>query len=162
MDKLDIADRYLNEWTKTQLMIWREQIERLGVIRSGYLHESFNSMITGNMASTPTITMRFAEYGIYQSCGTGYGYRHENGGDLEFLDDDYRRENRLDIPRKVGPAWGGYMTSGEPRKRRDWFSPKLYGSLMAMREDLAQILGQQGCYAICDALVDRHAAITGQ
>lgn len=58
------------------------------------------------------------------------------------------------MQRKVGPAWGGYMTSGKPRKRRDWFSRKLFMSVIALREDLARITGEQAAMIICNALHD--------
>ncbi len=154
-------DRYTEEWTRMMLTIWREAIERLRVMRTGRLHESFTSAIS-DAAEGKTIEMKFVNYGIYQALGTGYGYSNRaggNAGSLEFLDPGYRREHRLDRPRKVGPAWGGGMTSGHPRKRRDWLSKKLYMSLMAMKEDLARITGEVCVQEIKQALLDaRNAA----
>ncbi len=46
------------------------------------------------------------------------------------------------------------MTSGKPRKRRDWFSRKLFMSVIALREDLARITGEQAAMIICNALHD--------
>ncbi len=154
-------DRYAEEWTRMMLTIWREAIERLRIYRSGGLHESFSSAIN-DAAEGKTIEMKFVRYGIYQALGTGYGYRSQaqgNAGNLEFLDAGYRREHRLDRPRRVGPAWGGYMASGKPRKRRDWLSRKLYASIMAMKEDLARITGEACVQEIKRALLDaRNAA----
>ena len=98
------------------------------------------------------IVMQFAQYGVYQALGVGYGYIHSNGGDLPFLGAAYRQEHRLNEPRKRGPAWGGGYTSGEPRQRRDWITPRLYGSVMKMAEVMAQMTGQMGVAMVCDAL----------
>lgn len=159
MDKVRDVDRYVDAWTRTQLEIWREKIERMHIVRSGSLHESFRQSVS-SVAQGTTIVMKFLEYGIYQAAGTGRGYVRDNGGDLPFLDASYRSEHRLDIPRKVGPAWGGYMTSGKPRERRDWFSKKLYMSVMAMTEDMARILGENAAHIVCDNLENAHSALT--
>lgn len=153
------ADRYIDAWTREQLLIWRERLERLGVIRTGALHQSFKSAIQQEADGT-TITMKFLQYGIYQALGVGRGYAHGNGGDLPFLRKDYREENRLNKPRKVGPAWGGYMTSGKPRKARDWYTRKLFMSTRAMVEDLARICEEYSVQAVCEALNDPRAALT--
>lgn len=142
-----------------QIRIWQEKIERMKIVRSGALHESFKDSITQTAEGT-TISMKFHRYGIYQALGVGYGYRHDNGGDLPFLGKEYRAEHGLDKPRKVGPAWGGYKTSGKPRKKRDWYSKKLYMSTMAMVEDMARILGEEATSVICEQLIDTRAALS--
>lgn len=158
MAELDDVGKYVDEWTKTQVLIWREKIERMGVVRSGALHQSFSETVQ-HASSGSTITMKFLRYGIYQSLGVGYGYAHDNGGDLPFLGRDYRKEHGLDKPRKVGPAWGGYKTSGKPRVARDWYSKKLFMSTMAMVEDLARILGEEAVRVVCDNLQDVRSAL---
>lgn len=162
MDQLKDLNLYLDEWTKTQIEIWREKIERMGIVRSGALHQSFRDTVQHINAGggIATITMRFARYGIYQSLGVGRGYARDNGGDLPFLDKQYRHEHGLDKPRRVGPAWGGYLTSGQPRKARDWYSKKLYMSTMAMVEDLARILGESTAQVVCDSLADTRSALS--
>lgn len=150
---------YINAWTRKQFEIWKEKIERLGIVDTGALHESFRSSIQDTADGT-SIIMRFLQYGIYQALGVGYGYEHDNCGDLAFLNPDYRRENRLDRRRKVGPAWGGRKTSGKPRERRDWYAKKLYMSTMAMVEDMARIRGEQAVRVICDQLLDTRSALT--
>ncbi|MEG2599030.1 MAG: hypothetical protein RSA66_06120 [Muribaculaceae bacterium] len=138
--------------------IWREKIERLKVVRSGALHQSFNGDL--DFASTgSTIKMKFLAYGIFQAAGVGNGYVSKNGGDLPFLGENYRKDHGLNIPRKVGPAWGGYLTSGKIRKPRDWFNPKLYGSVMVLKETMAHMCGEQASAIICDALHDSHGAL---
>lgn len=152
------AQKYIDEWTRVQIQIWQEKIERMNVVRSGALHQSFKDSVTQAGKGT-TITMRFLQYGIYQALGVGNGYRHDNGGDLPFLGRDYRKEHGLDKPRKVGPAWGGYKTSGKPHKVRDWYSKKLFMSTMAMVEDMARILSDEAATVICDQLTDTRSAL---
>ena len=161
MVRLNDVDKYVDEWTRMQLLIWQEKIERLGVVRSGALHQSFRDAVNHATSSSgvTTITMKFLRYGIYQALGVGRGYERGNGGDLEFLDKDYRREHYLDRPRKVGPAWGGYKTSGKPREARDWYSKKLFMSTMAMVEDLSRILGEEASHVICDNLQDLRSTL---
>lgn len=151
MATLNDIDKYAEAWTKTQVIIWKEKIERLKVVRSGHLHESFRTRIT-NTAAGNTILMKFAKYGIYQAMGVGNGYKRDNGGDLPFLSEEYREAHGLNKPRRVGPAWGGYMTSGKPRKARDWYSKKLYISIKVMVEDLARITGDEAAHVVCSAL----------
>lgn len=158
MGQLNDADKYIEAWTDTQLKIWREKLERTKIVRTGALHESLSDEIKKASTGT-TITMRFLEYGIYQALGTGRGYQRGNGGDLPFLDKEYRAAHKLDKPRKVGPKWGGYKTSGKPRKPRDWISKKLYMSTMAMLEDMARIVGDAAVSVICDNLTDPRSAI---
>lgn len=142
----------------TMIKIWQEKIERLKIVRSGALHQSFTSAIQ-DASDGQTITMKFLQYGIYQALGVGRGYAHDNGGDLEFLDKEYRELHRLNEKRKVGPAWGGYKVSGQARRRRDWYNKKLYMSVMALKEDLARITGEQAAYVLCEALTDTRAAL---
>jgi len=144
-------DLYVDEWTRVMLDIWKEKIERMKIVRSGALHESFTSAIQ-NVGTGKTITMKFLYYGLFQAHGTGRGYSKDNGGDLQFLDQAYRRAHRLDQKRRVGPKWGGYKVSGKPRKRRDWFSKKLYLSVMSMKEDIARIGADEMSRVLCEAL----------
>lgn len=158
MDRIEDIERYSEAWVDKMLEIWREKIERLKIVRTGALHQSFRNSITATSQGL-TINLKFLHYGIYQELGVGKGYVHNNGGDLPFLDKEYRKRHGLDKPRKVGPAWGGYYTSGYPRERRDWRSRKLYMSVMAMVEDMARILGDQGMHVICDNLMDPRSTL---
>lgn len=83
MAEVEDISKYYEAWTRTQLDIWREKIERMRIVRTGALHESFASHIAQSEMSA-TITMRFAQYGIYQALGTGRGYTPGNLGNLEF------------------------------------------------------------------------------
>lgn len=161
MDKLKDVEKYVDEWTRTQLVIWREKIERMHVVRSGRLHESFNDAVTMTSSGAMTITMKFLQYGIYQALGTGNGYRRGNGGNLLILDKEYRESHGLNKRRQAGPmpGYSAYKTSGKPRKPRDWFSKKLYMSTMAMVEDLGRILGEEAAHVLCENLSDSRSAL---
>lgn len=149
---------WVDNWAKMMVQIWRDKLEYFDIRRTGTLMGSFTESVTHDGLSA-NIVMRFLAYGIYQAYGVGNGYIHDNGGDLEFLGPVYRKEHRLDVPRKVGPAWGGYYSSGEPRERRDWFNPKLYASLMRMKETMPHIVGEEAAALICEALEDAHKAV---
>lgn len=153
MEPLKDVDEYVDAWTRTMLEIWREKIERLHVVYTGHLHQSFQSSINATAHGT-SVSMRFAYYGIYQALGVGKGYTHGNGGDLKFLDQEYRQKHRYNKRRKVGPGAGGYLTSGKPRKVRDWYSKKLYMSLRAIVEDLARICADNATSILCSGLSD--------
>lgn len=128
---------YEQGWADMMVRIWQERIDQLGIYRTGRLHSSISSH-----ATTRQIAHTFLEYGIYVAAGTGRGYERGNGGDLPFLDPNYRHQHRLDQPRKTGPAWGGAMTSGHPRQRRDWFARKYYYSLRRLNDYEARYYGQ--------------------
>lgn len=147
------TDAYIVEWAKMLTTMWREKIEMLGVVYTGQLHQSISDSIQ-QLNGGATITMKFKRYGIYQSLGVGNGYTRGNGGDLKILDNAYREEHGLNKKRKVGPKPGGYITSGKPRKRRDWISKKLWLSVMNLREDLARIVGEEAAMVVADALTD--------
>ena len=133
--------KYQDAWAKMMIEIWREKIERLNVIDTHRLHQDMNeSLVKGNDVSI--IQHKFMEYGIYQDCGVGYGYKN-NGGNLEFLDESYRIEHGLDVPRKRGPRWGGGHTSGNPRQPREWFSRAYFASVMVLKEAMAYMYGEE-------------------
>lgn len=153
--------KWLDEWAKMMVQIWKDKLSYWNIRRTGTLMGSFQEAVNHNGLSA-NILMRFLSYGIYQAYGTGREFSTKekgNHGDLRFLDPAYRREHRLDVPRKVGPKWGGYYTSGEPRQRRDWFNPKLFGSMMRLRETMARMIGEEAAAVICDALDDARKAI---
>lgn len=151
-------DQWIDGWSEKMIEIWREKQLDLQVYDTGDLARSMAENVQHDGMSAH-IQLQFAQYGVYQALGVGYGYIHSNGGDLPFLGDAYRREHRLDEPRKRGPGWGGGYTSGEPRHRRDWITPKLYGSVMRMAEMMAQMTGQMGVALVCDALESTRAAL---
>ena len=152
---------WVDNWAKMMVQIWRDKLEFWNIRRTGTLMGSFTESVTHDGLAA-SIVMRFLAYGIYQAYGVGREFSTKekgNYGDLPFLGEAYRREHRLDIPRKVGPAWGGYYTSGDPRQRRDWFNPKLFASLMRMKETMAHMVGEEAAAVICEALEDARKAI---
>ena len=107
----------------------------LGVYDSGALFASLTGNVNGD-----AMTFKFLTYGVYVDTGVGYLYAG-HGGNIEFLDDAYRFEHDLDVPRKVGPAWGGGYTSGRPRQKKPWFNQKFFASQMKLKADLQRIVG---------------------
>lgn len=131
---------YERGWMDTMVDIWHEQMIQLKAYNSGKLYGSVTSSI--NLGDVTTIQHHFLMYGLYVAHGTGYGYKRGNGGDLPFLDPSYREAHGLDKPRKRGPAWGGGMTSGEPRQKKNWFDKKFYYSVVRLNETLAAHYGE--------------------
>ncbi|MBO5272207.1 MAG: hypothetical protein J6B30_05270 [Muribaculaceae bacterium] len=152
------SNAYIIEWAKMLTTMWQERIEMLGVVYTGQLHQSISDTVQ-SLNGGYNITMRFKRYGIYQSLGVGNGYTRGNGGDLQILDNTYREEHGLNKRRRVGPKPGGYLTSGKPRKRRDWISKKLFLSVMNLRDDLARIVGEEAALVVAEALTDLRDAI---
>lgn len=87
--------KYNDAWAKMMVDIWREKIERLHVIDTYSLHQEITENVTSSGGDLNTIQHKFMEYGIYQDCGTGNGYRKDNGGNLEFLDVGINRVNHV-------------------------------------------------------------------
>ena len=146
--------RWVEGWNKMMLEIWAERIYKLGVMDTNALYNSLSALkirADGRFMEI-TLSQTFLEYGIWQDLGTGWGYRLDNGGDLPFLEDDYRSKHNLDKPRKRGPEWGGGYTSGNPRERRRWESPKYYSSALRLRDFMAESLGDEFKAMFCAAL----------
>lgn len=127
-------------WTDMMVDIWHERMTQLRVYDTGALMSSVSGSVQDG--ATKIIEHKFLEYGIYVAAGVGNRYEHDNGGDLEFLDKEYRKAHGLDKPRKRGPAWGGGYTSGRPRERRDWFSKKYLYSIHRLNEKEAAFYGE--------------------
>ena len=75
--------------------------------------------------------------------GVGNGYKRGNGGDLHFLDPEYRKKHKL----------------GKPRKRRNWYSPKLYSSVKVLQRAMAELDAHDAVNTVCDALDNARSAI---
>lgn len=117
------------------VQIWEEKLLMLGVYSTGALLGSVSGAVNGDL-----MTFRFLQYGVYVDSGVGYLYKGHNGN-IDFLDEAYRFEHDLDVPKKVGPAWGGGYTSGKPRQKKPWFNKKFFASTMKLKADLARIVG---------------------
>lgn len=126
---------YQKVWTDMMLKIWEEKMLLLNVHYTG----SLASSVFGE-SKPDIVNFRFLEYGLYVDTGVGYAYKGHDGN-LPFLDEIYREEHGLNIPKRTGPAWGSHWTSGNPRKAKPWFNKKFFSSVMNMKDDLARIIG---------------------
>ena len=135
--KRPVSEQDIREWEKgwaeMMVTIWRENMLRLGIVDTGHLQRTLSHNVA-DASGQITIAHEFMLYGIYVARGVGKGYTRGNGGDLEILDKSYRKAHGLNKPRKRGPKWGGGMTSGKPRKKRDWFSRRYLRSLYVLSE----------------------------
>ena len=137
-DEVKNQKEYIKAWTDMMIDIWKEKIIKYSIIDSGNLMSS----VTGS-STQDSAFLKFVSYGIYQAYGVGNGYKHDNGGNLEFLDPEYRKKHKL----------------GKPRKRRNWYTPRLYSSVMVMQRAMAEIYSHDIVNTICDALTDYRAAL---
>lgn len=147
-------------WTSSMVAFWRERIARLGINDTQALYNSLQGVL--HPGPPTTIEHSFLIYGLYVSegvgreFGTGYtdslgrtysssrGEGTINSGQLPFLlpgGEEYRREHKLDEPKKVGPAWGGRVAGGHPREKDDWYWRKYYASRMVLNEVEAAAYG---------------------
>lgn len=129
---------YISAWRDKMVEIWRDRLDLLGVHDTGALRRSVQEGQFSVGDTRADLAFRFLDYGIYVDLGVGNGYRHDNGGDLEFLGAVYRHEHRL----------------GKPRERRPWFNKSWYISVEILKSHLASILGDQFSGAF-DTLTDR-------
>lgn len=144
--------KYQEAWADMMIKIWREKIERLHVINTYSLHQQIQENVISSSDTISTIQHKFLEYGIYQDLGVGNGYSKDNGANLEILNPVYREEHRLNVPRRVGPKPGGYYTSGNPRKPREWFSRAYFASIMVLKEQMAYMYGEEFCGLLVDKI----------
>ena len=132
--------KFEEAWTDKMTQIWREKLEYFHAIDSGHLYSS----IKGSVSFGPTthIEHSFALYGLYVNNGTGIFYEKDNGGDLQFLDPIYRHRYGLDMPKRVGPAWGGRVAGGKPRKPRVWIYRRYYASCKKLQNVIAELTAE--------------------
>lgn len=156
--------KFEQEWTDNMSVYWRERMERLRVIDTGALYSSVVGLL--HPGSPTTIEHKFLMYGKYVSEGVGRNFLKSKRADgtIPFLlpgGEDYRKENRLDKPRRIGPAWrrsrnspgdsSNHEAGGRPMKfnpttgkyeERDWFFRKYYASRMNLNEFEAAYYGK--------------------
>ena len=169
-DKSAIDDllRYEHGWADAMGDFWRERMERLRTIDTGALYRSIKAHI--EQGSTTTIEHNFMMYGIYVAAGVGPAHewyrwtkgvkiKRINGGDLNFLGAEYREEQGLDKPKKVGPAWGGRVAGGDPKGPRDWISRKYYSSVMKLNEHEAAFYGERYQGLMASAITEMFTGI---
>lgn len=152
-DPIKTREKFVRAWNDTMVKIWAEKIDLLANDK-GFLLRSPKplQLIAEDDYKTLRLSHRFLEYGLWQDYGTGREFTFGNGGNVPSLDPAYRKAHRLDKPRPRGPKWGGGMTSGNPRERHRWFSPKYYSSIMRLRDYMALSLGEEFKYMFCSAL----------
>lgn len=138
--------KYQEAWSKMMVEIWRQKIERLHVVDTYRLRQEMNEHVTSTGAELNTIQHKFMEYGIYQDCGVGRGYEHDNGGNLDFLDPIGGHEERQ---RKQA---SGKITSGNIRQPREWFSRSYFASVMVLKEQMAYMYGEEFCGLLVDKI----------
>lgn len=104
--------RYERGWANAMGDYWRERMERLRTIDTGRLYASIKAHL--EQGSVTTIEHNFLQYGIYVAAGVGPAHEwykwteaqggekvHRiNNGDLNFLGEEYRRDNNLDKPKR--------------------------------------------------------------
>lgn len=113
--------KWLEGWSEFMVKMWRERMMQFAppVYDTGALSRSVQGVI--HPGPVTSIEHRFLEYGIYVARGVGNGYRHNNGGDLAFLED--------------------WKSNPHHRQKRDWFSKKYMYSLHRLNEFEAAYYG---------------------
>lgn len=134
------VSNYMFEWSRLMTKMWREKMARLRIVNTGGLADHIQQF-DGFSNGKYVVKFEFRKYGYYVDAGVGRGFTAGNTGNLAIMDMTYRRLHNLDIPRKKGPRWGGGYTSGEPRKPREWFNAKWYYSIMNLKDDMVNIMG---------------------
>lgn len=126
-DAIEARAKFVNAFNATMIKIWKERITLLGVIDTRQLLNSPISVATNadGTFSEVTLSQAFLEYGIWQDYGTGKEVPRGNSGDL-------------------GRA--------KKRKERHWFSRKYYGSVMNLKEMMAESLGEEFMGLVSNAL----------
>ena len=149
-------EKYIREWAANMVTYWRERIVRLQVKDTNALNASIQAQLLLEGAKA-TINHSFLYYGKYVDDGTGrefnnHGYTDSlgrtyssnrggegtwNSGQLPFLlpgGEEYRAKHGLDKPKRVGPAWGGRVAGGHPRRPKPWFFDKYIASKFVLNE----------------------------
>ena len=153
-------EAYNRGWARFMVDIFQEQIERLHISDTGSLMNSIHELTT--TGTVTTIEHKFLMYGIYVAAGVGKGFAHGNGGELLFMDKNrskygygkkqvgagvssgHMRSPKFEsITVQHGKNKGARaaLTSGEPRKRRDWVMKKYYYSLQRLNEKNNEFYG---------------------
>ena len=148
--------KWVEGWNDLMIDIWQERIHKLRIEDTFSLYRSLCALDIrvhddGRFYDF-SVSQTFLEYGLWQELGTGREFTFGNPGDIKSQDEEYREAHGLNEPRKRGPRWGGGYTSGGPRERRPWMSPKYYRSVMKLRDYMADSLGDEFKAMVCEAL----------
>lgn len=110
--------KYVLAWNRTMIDIWKERITMLGVIDTGALLHSLTalSVRADGRFFEVHLSQRFLEYGLWQNYGVGREVYRGNPGDI-----------------------------GRPkiREARKWFSQKYWSSIMAIKDFMAESIGEE-------------------
>lgn len=118
---------YSKAWYDKMVEIWRDRIDAMNILDTGALRGSVAGKGFAIDEMGGQMAFQFLQYGIFVDLGTGKGYKRGNGGDLEFLGKDYRKQHKL----------------GKARKKRPWFSTSWYVSTKVIRDVYARLVGDQ-------------------
>ena len=118
---------YSKAWYDKMVTIWRDRIDAMNIRDTGALRGSVAGKGFAMDELGGQMAFQFLQYGIFVDLGTGKGYKRGNGGDLEFLGKDYRKQHKL----------------GKARKKRPWFSTSWYVSTKVIRDVYARLVGEK-------------------
>lgn len=118
---------YSKAWYDKMVEIWRDRIDAMNILDTGALRGSVAGKGFAIDEMGGQMAFQFLQYGIFVDLGTGKGYKRGNGGELEFLGKDYRKQHNL----------------GKARKKRPWFSTSWYVSTKVIRDVYARFVGDQ-------------------
>ena len=148
-------------WADMMITIWRENLLNLKIFDTGRLYDNMSNKITDAQGQI-TISHEFMTYGIYVARGVGNGYSRGNGGDLDILNSSVRDYHGLNRKRRAGTKDNPHMTSGKPRKRRDWFYPRYASSIAVLSQVERDLYGEMymGTLSnVIQAIVDGDSAV---
>lgn len=115
---VDSREKYVNSWNELMLEIWHEQIFRLRAIDTGTLYRSllkFPVASDGRFLDL-SLTHAFTEYGLWVDLGVGREVAKGNPGDIG---------------------------RDKVRQRKRWMSRKYYSSVMAIKDFMAESMGDE-------------------
>lgn len=128
---IEARRKYVSAFNDTMVRIWQDRIILLGVIDTGYLLQNVRGVqliIHDDKIMHITLSQAFPSYGLWQNFGTGRETPRGNAGNI------------------------GH---DKVRKKRPWFSPKYFGSVMNINEFFAESLGREFVGVVAKALDDR-------
>lgn len=133
IDLTRVAGAYTKEWYDMMVRIWTDRIGMMGILHTGELRRSVGGAGLNINGLEITAAYRFLQYGLYVDAGTGNGYTHaaktgrrNDLGQLEFLDEDYRKEHNM----------------GKARESRPWYSKSWHISKLVLRDKLSDLMGE--------------------
>lgn len=133
-DPAAIRENYVTRWNTTMVEIWKERIQKLGIVDTGSLYRSviYLPVKANGQFTELSVVQEFNMYGIYQDRGTG-------------------RETPKGNPGDIGPL----TKSGKPRKFREeraWMYRKYVASTYNLRDFMAESIGMDFIGVIKDAV----------